>query len=677
MTQPGSGGNQSLIFIRTLVMVYLLAAWLGVLFFDNNWSFLHLYHIPLWYGLLWSVLVISVLLWPSLPQKIFESLSRSRTKLLLAAAGLLALLLVFQFNSFVHGAGNMRIAQIAQVNLIIHRWFEMGISIMVAFLYSLYAIIAEKETAAALQAWKTFAFASTLASLAGAWLLSSVLTSAKDKRLLLTLVIFCGPQAILMLGPVAVEPIIPAVTIWWAYFAVGFIKRRKLILLLPLWALTLAGPFFFYALAYLIPATLYVSATGNNSKSAWLSNFLAASGLVGLIALAYYYSSLNFEFSYNLLFLEGKNPHRSYGLFSLRHLGDYFQLLWLASPLLIFAAYLYRTNSRAGEKDRSLAAVIWLALSGLVLLFIFDPVNSIVMDFPRLVAYLTPIAILLAVLLGQIMATNKTSSTVVVMVATVSVLLPFGYAPVYTVIANTDSFVTNYLEKHIAFYREACFSFRDAYFYRGEAGSYTSQADVWEQRVKIKSPEYLQLRGVIEFAQSKDRSVAVNELFQMTTRYPYWVEPKAILAKLQIQFRQFERAAELIKQCRALKPYDPEYRKLEYIYYRDIQDYPRAIATIDTLLEMLPGDLEILTDKMIISYRSRDYQTADSLGEYIMEKNPSRPYPYLIRGFIQEVKDNPGGAIYYFENLIKIDKDEADQFRVPQRLDSLRSLVNK
>jgi len=296
---------------------------------------------------------------------------------------------------------------------------------------------------------------------------------------------------------------------------------------------------------------------------------------------------------------------------------------------------------------------------------ILDPVYNIVLDYPRLTAYLFPISLALAVLVTR--QKNQGHNRLLAVLATVCLMLPLSYLPNYVRIAKADPYVTDYLEKHDSFYLDGCLAFRDAYFYRKEL----DEANAWEWKLPSKSPDYLNLEGVKALATQGEEVEALRTLYKIIAKNPYWSEARAVFVSIQMKPGRYALAKPQIDTCLMLEPYRKEYLMNLYRYYRDIRSYPQALMSIKKVLKIFPGDYELKTDLMIVYYRSGAPQTADSLADVLLAADSTLPYPYLIKGLIAERRNERQAAISLIKKFIALAPNEPDTPAIQERLNEL------
>ncbi len=647
-----------------IAVVFVAAQLWGHRLFDNNWAFSHWQYLSFTHIFLWLVwltgLVALFYVWGDKVAVALATYPRSLGALVI----LFGVLVFFQFDSFLYGGGNLRIAQIAQTETIIPRWYEYGTTNIVARLFHFFSLFPLHYNTAGVYAWKAFSFGSTLLSLLGIVKLAKMLAPTTATRTYFFLLLFFSPAVLLFFGFIGVEPVVVAASVWFSYFALKAARQETGGAILPMWLVVLVGTVMAYTTAFLLLAAVYVTLRSTPLKKAALAG--AVLTYFALLAGLYYYAHHNLEFSRFILFLTGKPPHSDYGLFSLRHLGDIVQLLFVGFPLIIFLFYLlFLTRSTPKEEKGILSLSLLMALGGLTTVLVLDPVDNIVLDFPRFVAYLFPLALLLTVLFRQI-ATEKTHPALAV-AAALALAFPFSYLPSYVRIADADPYVTAYLDKHESFYLPGCLAFRDAYFYRKEL----DKANAWEQLLPRKSLDYLNLEGVKNLSYQGDDAEALRTLYKIIAQNPYWGEARALFATIQMKLGRYNLAKPQIDTCLLLDPYNKEYLQNLYRYYRDIQNYPQALLHIQNTLKLYPHDNDIKTDLMIVYYRSGALQTADSLAQALLKEDSSLAYPYLIRGFLAELQKDTTTAIALYKKFISLAPNDPDTPKIQERLNDL------
>jgi hypothetical protein len=662
------------------LLAFIVLAWFsGHLFgadlFDNNWSFSHWKYLPTWYGYTWlvSLVVLVLAAYRYAPQ--LGSIFVSRRNVKIGLAGLFLLFLILQFDSFVYGGGNMRIAQIAQAPRIIFRWYEPGITAVVTVFFKLLSVLPMNENTAGVIAWRTVSFLATAASIIAAAKLTAELTKDGTRRLFLFCILLFGPQALLFFGFIGVEPVIVAATMWFSLYALRLSRRFSWKHLVILWAITICGLLFHYTLSCLLPAAIYLSMAAPTRRA---SNRYTAVGLgiltyVGLVYLLYYAGDNSLEFSRQLLFPEGRPPHADYGLYSTRRLGDIWQLFSLVAPIALLAKLIGFT--RPGQADNGIATMTaWLlSLAGVTIVITHMPVNSIVLDLPRFVAYLTPLSFLLVLVLSNSDDKSAGSLRLITAVAVVSFWLPFAYLPVYTSIDRTAPYAETYFDKHDTFHYDGGYVFRDAFFYNRDF----DKANLWEGRIPIKSPDMLNYRGCNDLAAAGEYDEALTILGRIIARNPYWTQPRHLMAGIQLQHGRLTQAKPQIDTCMMLEPYGKNSYISLYNYYRSAGKRSKALEITERGLDIFPGDKNIRTDYMTLSLQTGNRDRARDLAEQLMSEDSTNPFPYLVSGRLADRDNSPGEAIDFYVDFVRLAPRDPDALRVMDRIEELRKQLEQ
>ena len=653
-----------------IIVIFIVGRLWGDTLFDNNWSFNHWKYLPTGYLLLWFLFLVSIALFFTLLGKRIAIFFNSRLKAGIALAVVLGLLILFQFDSFLYSGGNLRIAQIAQTEHVIFRWFEYGTIMIVSWLDTFFNLFDIHYNTAGVYAWKVFSFGCVILSLIGALKLAQELTVDAARRFYLFIILFFGPHTILHFGFVGVEPIVVTVSIWFTLLAVRMSNCFTTNRLLAMWGILLVGLFMHYTLIYLLPAAIYttVKSHGRQSRSHTIAVVAALVSYVGLLILTYYWAGRNMEFARSVLFLAGKLPHSDYGLFSPRHLGDILQIVFLAFPQFIIVVYFIVIRRHPSRNNGNSLFSLLLVLGGTTVVFIMDPSNNIVFDFPRLAAYLFPLSFVLAMLLNEYeLQKSSHHDRVLAILAAICLIFPLSYLPNYLRIAKADPYVTDYLEKHESFYMQGCLAFRDAYFYRKEL----DQANAWEWKLPRVSHDYLNLEGAKSLSMQGQDAEALRTLHKVIVQNPYWSDARSVFVGIQMKMGRYHLAKPQIDTCLMLEPFRKEYMINLYRYYRDIQNYPEALKSIKRTLKLFPGDNDIKTDLMVVHYRSGAYLVANSLADTLLATDSTLPYPYLIKGLLAEIRKDPQAAITHYKKFITLAPNEPDTPPIQERLNEL------
>jgi Flp pilus assembly protein TadD len=652
--------KSSLSLFLIAVGLFVAGRYLGGVLFENNWALGHWRSLPAWYGPAWIVVCAGLLHIAYHYAERIAGLIDRRWVAPVALTGAAILAVLVSFDSFVYGGGNLLVAQTARVETLVIGWSEPLSSLLIVALQKVTALFASKSHIAAWYAWRLYAYLFAALAVWGAIRLANELTKDKLQRLWLGLIVLMGGQTLVLLGFVGTEAVVVAAGVWFALYALRSLRKQRTSDLAAMWGIAVLAVGLYVGNLFLLPAAVYATLSvltrGSKGLVAWLG--AAVTGIALLCGL-YGYAEGSFVFSRYLMFLTGQNPFGDYGLLSWRHLGDLLQIMLVGAPLVIVAAGTAIPGQKHDRQSRGLALA--LAGGGLVALVTQNPVNGASFDFPRLAAYLAPMAILLAV------SVAAGSRRWVGMLAIFALLTPLAFLPSYVCIEQTGGYVTPYLDKHPALYRDACLTFRDAYFARGEF----SRADEWERQLPLKSPEVINLRGIASLSTQGDTEEALRVLYPVIARFPYWSEPRDLAARIQMRAGRFALARPQIDTLLMIDPHDKGGLTLQYEFLRDGQNMPEALAQATKMRALYPRDKDVAIDFMIANYRSGQFATADSVAGGLLTADSTLGYPHLIKGLIAERNGLTSAAVTHYHRFIALSPNAPEVATARKRLSQL------
>jgi len=663
-----SSDRAAIAIVSGLFTIYAFLRLFGSSIFGNHWSFAHFDYIAAWYPFVWggATLGLAYLLW-NYSDKL-ASLIDSRLKIKLILSALLLSFVLFYLDSFLFGGGNLRIAQIAQSEKLILRWFEFGSVGLVGALFSLASLFGLSGDSGGVLAWRLFAFASSGAAVVAMAKLSSLLSNNRQRQILLFLIGLFGSQTILYFGFIGVEAAVVPVTIWFAYYAIRAARLHSSRDMAMAWLVTIIGLLIHVSLAFLLPAAVFLSvATAIRHRfSNTAAAILAALTFAGLLHLVYRVGNNSMEFSEQVLGLTGKLPFADYALFSTRHIADIAGLLFLVAPMALFVKLLLIIRPEWAKLSTEIVVLWLLALEGTFVVLISDPVNSIVLDLPRLVAYLTPYSLLLALILSD-RGKESPSTRFLAVVASLSIAIVLSYLPTYRYISAAERYVTAYTEQYPSFWRTTVVSFRDSYYHNRSM----DKANEWDLSLPIKSTDYLALRGSNDLIAAGNYRDANEVLYRLVVTNPYWVEPRSMLAATQLRLGRNELAKPHIDTTLMLRPYIVQHHLNLYNYYRNTRQIDNAIDAIGRARQSLPDNLQLIASLMAIRYMNREFDVADSLAQFLMAADSTMPDAFMIKGLIEDSQGNLEMAVEYYRKFILMAPLDSDQPAAQKRLNEI------
>ncbi len=647
------------IVIGVTFTLFLIVRIIGAFSFDNNWSFTQLFYIPIWYYIVPLLVCTSFYILTNKENNFIYNLLNNRLNSFLLFGFLLLLFLIFQFDSFIYGGGNYKIHQIAQTDSIIYRFYEYGSVFLVSLFYKLFSLFEIKNSTAGVYSWKLFSYLGTVLTCIASLLISKTISETTKNRFLIFIIIFFGPQTLSYFGFVGNLSFISASIYFFIYYGLQFERTKSFKTLAILWIITLLAITVHISLLLLLPALLFITFS-KLFKQTTVAYILGITTYACLLATVFWMASSNFEFAKQILFIKGMNIRVYYSLFSLSHFADFLQLLFLFVPQVIIVKFLIFKNRKKVHNTFRFQLVTLIILSANTLVFISEPTHSIIFDAPLFAVYFSPLIILLVLFLSG-------STKNLRYLALFSLFIPLITLPSYTNIDIAEKQIEVFLEKNHHFYIEGSTALQDSYFQTGEI----DKANYWYLNLPKRSRDFLDFTAASEYTYAKMYPEALRLYYQLKIKSPFWGEPRYQIASILITQKQFNLARPEIDTCLMISPYEKDFLKLDYSYYRDLGDFNKAKEKVFDALLIYPNDYDMQTDLAIIYYRLKDIVNADSTAKEVLRQDPSQTYAYLIRGFIAEIKKQPKQAIAFFKEFVRLAPDEPETPDIRKRLNNL------
>jgi hypothetical protein len=634
-----------------LVAVFVSLNLYGALTNNDLWLYQAWAFTPFWFLVLWSAVAVGFVycLW-TYHDAIANACESTRVRWAFLIA-LVVVLVGFHYDSFVFGSGNFAIAQIAQVQTIHLRPDIFGAQAVVAALFWLLSAIGLHANTAGFWGWRLYAVFCAALGIWGIVRLARAVAPGQVRSIFFTAVaIFAGPF-LLFCGYVGVEPIVVPATVWFSLAAYRLAERFSLSRLGAVWGIVLIAGLATVMNAFLVPAAVCVTiaSTWRRPKN-WLIAGLSGLLVMGiLIFLLYLAAARSMAVSNMLVMPGGKLPLIAYSLTSIQNLLDKALVVLAAAPLapLLIVLVWRRLESSA---DRIFAATIVVAvIAGRSAQMVLDPSAGLVLDFPRLTAFLMPLSIALAFFLDRRFIDKTISSRFRMMIAGLCVLLPLSIAPVFTKIGLVDPLAKALAERHDVYYRTTGLAFRDALFYNRDLAA----ANAWEWSLPIKSPDFLSMRGCYDLVANNQTGDVIVSLYRLIARQPYWSEPRSLLATVQLQIGRPEMAKPQIDTCLQLDPYGKQHLINLYRYEQAIGRIDSSLAVAERTSVIFPNDHDISTDVMLIAMRAGQTERADSLADVFLSADTTEAYPHMIKGRIAEQKQLIDSALAEFRRFLR------------------------
>ncbi len=659
MTISSQNDKQVTIGFGITFVFFLAMRILGTNLFENNWSFTHHLYIPIWYYIIPIGLTTLFYFITNKKKSPFESILETKLQSYLLFGFFIFLFILFQFDSFLYGGGNYKINQIAQSDKIIYQFYEFGTVFFVSLFYKLLTLFEMKNNAAGVVSWKMYAYLGMIFAFVSSLLLSKKISNTTENRFLVFIVIFLGPQTLSYFGFINQTSLVTGFIYLFIYVALKFEKEKTYKSLGLMWGLAILASLTHISMLILFPALVFVTFKKflKQKKTAFI---LGLSSYLIITVTLFWVTSVHFEYSQSILFLGSHNMQVRYNLFSLNHILDYLQLLFLFVPQVVMLKFLFYKNIKEVLNSFRFQLLTLIVFSSSTLIFILEPTHTIILDAPMFAVYLSPIVVMLAMLIQQ-------SKQQLKYVCVFALFVPLLTLPSYTHIDIAEQQVGDYIEKNHYFYIEGATALQDSYFHLKSF----DKANKWYISLPKKSRDYLDLTAAGEFNYAKMYSKSLLLYNQLKTKAPYWGEPRFHIASIHIAQKRFKLARPEIDTCLLISAYEKEYLKLDYKYYLEMGDFTKAKDRVLYALLYHPNDFDIKTDLAIVYYRLKDITNAKKTASEVIAQDPSQAYAYLILGFVAEIQKQPTEAIKNFKLFIKQAPEEPETPGIRKRLNNL------
>jgi tetratricopeptide (TPR) repeat protein len=369
----------------------------------------------------------------------------------------------------------------------------------------------------------------------------------------------------------------------------------------------------------------------------------------GLLGWLFYAAGRSLWIAQFLVMPDGKLPLKNYSLQSIANLSDKGLIVLAIAPLTLLLLVLVWRRLQA-MTDRIFAATIIVAtIAGRVTQIALDPVNGIVLDFPRLTAYLAPLAIALAFFVDRRTSELVISRRTAMFALALSVMIPLLSAPGYTKIDDIEPLAKTFAENNDHYYRTTGLAFRDAYFYTKNL----DKANSWEWSLPIKSPDFLNMRGCFDLVANGQHSDALVSLHRLVARQPYWAEPRALLVIVQLKLGRMEAAKAHLDTCLILEPHGKSHWINRYRYFQAVRRFDSAYVAVGEARNLFFSDKDIATEAMVIAFQAGALSDADSLASGFLTADSTTSYAHLIKARLADQKGLRDSAIAEYRRFTR------------------------
>ncbi len=587
----------------------------------------------------------------------------------------LAIFYIFRFEAHLYGDGYIRVANFAQKAKPIFRWYEYGSTLLPYLFFQIISIFGVAKVTAGILAYQVMSILSGGIFVYFIIKISDLLyDDHHDKITSLFLILFSG--AILMFfGMVENYPILMVLAAAFYYQIILFNRSNDIRKLIYLWLIAIIGIVFHFQSVTLIPVILYLTVKyifhGRKGGPAFGFSVSLALIFVGLVFL-YVMAGKNIALENVILFVSGKSPEAYYSLFSVHHLLDIFNLLFLCAPLFPVFLIAVLIDLKDFKTDRMVPILVIFMLGQFIYLWLIDPKNGMPRDIP-LFGFLMVGAIFRgSYSLLKIKKRLKISQATLMALCPLALVLLLPGISLLLSPSKSEQNINQSLAYNEAKTGPALIALRDYFFEIGNM----DKTNYYDQLVEKKSPGALQSRLVSDlYAQSR-----YNEAFdyanQLVDRYPYNYIYRIQRGNLLKYYKKYDQARAELDTAILLAPYSVEPYHFLSEYYREMGLESKCYELLEKAVSFAPDNTLILTDLIAYHYLTKKFKTADSLSKVAISIDTLEPYPYMYLALIAESYGQLDSAMALYSKFIKINERLPEVPLVKKRMNEIYLLKN-
>jgi len=376
----------------------------------------------------------------------------------------------------------------------------------------------------------------------------------------------------------------------FCFWGILIIRRmlNKWFILIP----TIMGIFFHIFGVALIPGAVYLMISNtvlHDRISKFSLNFkLILLSFLILLSVAtfyfFYFTFYYFEFAL-VPVLENRFTIEGYTLFSINHLMDILNLLFVLFPgLLVSLAVILTSPIKMFSGKKEYSFLLILLISSLGIVFIFDPKLGMPRDWDLFAFAGVPLTILPSYYLADNHRKINSIPLYFVMIIILGFLSLFCRA--YNVVDQNIAltYVNDYIKLDPIKNRSALYTIVDYYKRQGDSVSYNSEVATWE----TKFPERSLNRKGVTFLDQKKFDEAIPLFRKAIELNPAYSSAYSNLASCYLYLKQFDSAVVYFDISLGMNPYSSvQYNNLgsTYLYKKE---YDKAEKYLNKAIELDP-----------------------------------------------------------------------------------------
>jgi tetratricopeptide (TPR) repeat protein len=672
------------------VVVSMALVIFGKDIFKNSWGLSALHQLPSPALYVWTALAVAGLalivfkktIWPfTLMEKHFWQPQYTKARWVWLA-GIIIIFGLFRLQGHFWGMGYNNLANFAQKEVTLFRWYEYGGTLLPWWIYKFLDLTGISKLTAAEWGYRLISFISGAVYIIYACKLARLFTDDDRMRTGFLLLLLFGGQLIYFMGMPENYIMLPALLLVQTVLAAQRHISGTTNGLLKLWLVTALGVFVHFIFICTLPAVLYASFSPGRPEASRPGKAGLIIGLgaivVGLVWI-YWRASTDIFVESRLLHIAVNPATPYYSLIGMKNLSEKLNALFFMVPLFPLYGLAALTSFRRASQNRQTSYLMLLTMAMLLTAFIINPPNGMAREL-ALFGFLFLGLILWG---GYVLVASESFAKMGLAgrLPYMALLLIIPVIWLYQVPESGIKFLKGYLGHNEFKYESALVAFRDYYYKQGRFGD----ADREEQSIRGSAPGRLESDLISDLFYHKRYADALEFADRLVERFPYQGNYRIQRGNILKHFKRYEEAESEFKLAIRLNSEDlTAYHFLSELYRENKLEH-KCLEVLNRARSISPTDSVIMVDFIGFHYRMRDYEKADSLSDIMLDKHPGDPYGYMYKGLLLERNKQPQRAADNYLKFIGLDKDlpEVPIIRqrleriAPERLDSLDTALKE
>ncbi|MCK5124841.1 MAG: hypothetical protein KAR42_01155 [candidate division Zixibacteria bacterium] len=677
MTSPSSDTQTTIrpVIAGALACLWLLH-WLPFLFPQARfWGFNHLLFLPMWGRVVFTIGGFFCLLlffnpirqfagraFASLSEFLFAHHPRVRWSIVGLAS--IAIFWLLKPELFWLGDSYSVAANIGNDLPVIYKWSEIGAIYIANFIGGL--LPGQSEEVARL-AYAIIAVISGGASVYLFFGIASELSEDNQSRLMSWCVMIFGGWIVLFFGYTENYPVLWPLILGYIYSAIQYLKGKNL-LIVPAMFLIMALIIHLQALFFTLSFMALMFSRGRGAKFyyqfkkiIWLGLFIIfCAGVFSFIRL--YMNSLEFKL-YLIPFFTPHAPSIDYTLFSLAHLFDGLNLLWLMSPilpLLIILGWKYRKELLKSKTDLFFGL---MTMGGIVFLFIIDPKLGMGRDWD-----LFALTALMPTLWLIRKTLNQLQSNYFPAIAVLCIVLTF---PFVSVQLQEKPAIDNYqymLAQDIERSRTGLVILKNYY----SENSNFAAADSLERVLVNSFPPHILVPLAYNYMDNGRLQAAKEIIDSIVYLNPYSTESLSLLGMYYFKIGQYQKALPYLEASAMMGRYDSRLLVTLGTVYSNDNQHRKAIEEFQQARTLNPDYIPVYEGLCTSYFGLHDYDSSYYYAMQGIQRDSSLANAYMIAGFSAYRMKRSDAAKYYFKTFLALAPESSFKSHVEKTLLTIR-----